>query len=78
MLISALIFGLLGSFHCLGMCGPIAFMLPIDRQNQKFLYEKHHSSRGRWGIEGRGAKREIQIFSKIKNKIKKISILRKP
>ena len=28
---SALIFGLLGSFHCIGMCGPIAFMLPVDR-----------------------------------------------
>ncbi|WP_299065563.1 sulfite exporter TauE/SafE family protein [uncultured Polaribacter sp.] len=34
MLISALIFGLLGSFHCIGMCGPIAFMLPIDRQHK--------------------------------------------
>ena len=33
MLWSALIFGLLGSFHCVGMCGPIAFMLPIDRTN---------------------------------------------
>ncbi|WP_445955018.1 sulfite exporter TauE/SafE family protein [Yeosuana sp.] len=33
MLWSALIFGLLGSFHCIGMCGPIAFMLPVDRQN---------------------------------------------
>jgi sulfite exporter TauE/SafE len=32
MLISAVIFGLLGSFHCIGMCGPIAFMLPVDRQ----------------------------------------------
>ena len=26
--------GLLGSFHCVGMCGPIAFLLPLDRQNQ--------------------------------------------
>lgn len=34
MLISAIIFGLLGSFHCIGMCGPIAFMLPIDRTNK--------------------------------------------
>lgn len=34
MFLSALIFGLLGSFHCVGMCGPIAFMLPIDRKNQ--------------------------------------------
>jgi len=34
MLLSALIFGLLGSFHCVGMCGPIAFLLPIDRKNK--------------------------------------------
>lgn len=34
MLLSAIIFGLLGSFHCIGMCGPIAFMLPIDRKNK--------------------------------------------
>ncbi len=33
MLYSALIFGLLGSFHCVGMCGPIAFLLPVDREN---------------------------------------------
>ncbi|MCF6308296.1 MAG: sulfite exporter TauE/SafE family protein [Flavobacteriaceae bacterium] len=44
MLVSALLFGLLGSFHCIGMCGPIAFMLPVDRSNnfkkisQIFLY----------------------------------------
>lgn len=34
MLFSAFILGLLGSFHCVGMCGPIAFMLPVDRTNQ--------------------------------------------
>jgi len=34
MFLSAIIFGLLGSFHCVGMCGPIAFMLPIDRTNK--------------------------------------------
>lgn len=33
MLFSAFIFGVLGSFHCVGMCGPIAFMLPIERKN---------------------------------------------
>lgn len=33
MLYTALIFGLLGSFHCVGMCGPIAFILPVDRKN---------------------------------------------
>lgn len=35
MLITAFLFGLLGSFHCVGMCGPIAFMLPVDRQNNR-------------------------------------------
>ncbi|WP_298418204.1 sulfite exporter TauE/SafE family protein [uncultured Kordia sp.] len=33
MLVSGFILGLLGSFHCVGMCGPIAFMLPVDRTN---------------------------------------------
>lgn len=33
MLFSAFILGLLGSLHCIGMCGPIAFMLPVDRTN---------------------------------------------
>jgi len=32
MLWTAFIFGLLGSFHCVGMCGPIAFLLPLDRK----------------------------------------------
>ncbi|MCD0466472.1 sulfite exporter TauE/SafE family protein [Flavobacterium sp. ENC] len=34
MLYSAFIFGLISSFHCIGMCGPIAIMLPVDRQNE--------------------------------------------
>jgi len=44
MLVSAFIFGLLGSFHCIGMCGPIAFLLPVDQSNhlkklgQIFIY----------------------------------------
>ena len=29
MLLSALVLGLMGSLHCVGMCGPIAFMLPV-------------------------------------------------
>ncbi len=33
MLWTAFILGLLGSLHCIGMCGPIAFMLPVDRKN---------------------------------------------
>ncbi|RZS99687.1 sulfite exporter TauE/SafE family protein [Aquimarina brevivitae] len=31
MLLSGFILGLIGSLHCIGMCGPIAFMLPIGR-----------------------------------------------
>lgn len=44
MLFSALVFGVLGSFHCVGMCGPIAFLLPVERHNnlkkvfQIFIY----------------------------------------
>ena len=34
MILSALILGLLGSLHCIGMCGPIAFLLPLDRSNK--------------------------------------------
>lgn len=33
MLLSALILGFMGSLHCVGMCGPIAFMLPVDHNN---------------------------------------------
>ena len=33
--ITAFSLGLLGSFHCLGMCGPIAFTLPV--KNNRFL-----------------------------------------
>lgn len=39
MLISAIILGFMGSLHCVGMCGPIAFLLPVDRSNnyRKFI-----------------------------------------
>lgn len=33
MLYSALILGLISSLHCMGMCGPIAMMLPVDHKN---------------------------------------------
>lgn len=38
-LIAALSLGLLGSFHCVGMCGPIALALPVQHLNpiKKFL-----------------------------------------
>lgn len=34
MLYTAIILGLMSSFHCIGMCGPIAMMLPVDRNNE--------------------------------------------
>jgi len=37
MLLSAFLIGLLGSFHCIGMCGPIALALPIQ-SNNKFTF----------------------------------------
>lgn len=33
MIASAFIFGLISSLHCIGMCGPIALMLPVDHNN---------------------------------------------
>lgn len=33
MLYTAFLFGLLSSFHCVGMCGPIAMMLPVSHNN---------------------------------------------
>ncbi len=33
-LYSALLLGLMGSFHCVGMCGPIAISLPLRGKNQ--------------------------------------------
>lgn len=33
MLYTALLLGIISSLHCVGMCGPIALMLPIDRNN---------------------------------------------
>ncbi|EAY28253.1 sulfite exporter TauE/SafE family protein [Microscilla marina] len=37
LLYTAFILGLLGSFHCVGMCGPIAFALPISKRNNAEL-----------------------------------------
>jgi sulfite exporter TauE/SafE len=48
MFLSAIIVGFLGSFHCIGMCGPIAFMLPIDRKNTTkgfFQIVSYHAGR---------------------------------
>ncbi len=38
MLWTALVLGLAGSFHCIGMCGPIAFVIPVDRSSKTRLY----------------------------------------
>lgn len=31
--------GIMGSFHCIGMCGPIAFALPLDRRSKWSIYK---------------------------------------
>lgn len=38
MLWTALVLGLAGSFHCIGMCGPIAFVLPVDRSSKSRMF----------------------------------------
>lgn len=37
MIWSAFLIGLFGSFHCIGMCGPIALALPVQRENRIVL-----------------------------------------
>ncbi|HET6990324.1 MAG TPA: sulfite exporter TauE/SafE family protein, partial [Bacteroidia bacterium] len=36
-LIAALLLGLLGSLHCVGMCGPIALAIPVKREKSATL-----------------------------------------
>ena len=56
MLLPALLLGFMGSLHCVGMCGPIAFLLPVNRDNswkmtlQTFLY--HFGRMLSYGILG--------------------------
>ncbi|GAK93387.1 heavy-metal-associated domain (N-terminus) and membrane-bounded cytochrome biogenesis CycZ-like domain [Nonlabens ulvanivorans] len=48
MLWSGFILGLLGSFHCMGMCGPIAFLLPVNHKNptqKAFQVSIYHAGR---------------------------------
>lgn len=48
MLATAFILGLLGSFHCVGMCGPVAFLLPLNRQNKLIKFTQifiYHTAR---------------------------------
>jgi sulfite exporter TauE/SafE len=37
MLWTAFLFGFLGSFHCVGMCGPIALALPVSNSGMGFI-----------------------------------------
>ena len=42
MLWSAFLIGLLGSLHCVGMCGPIALMLPVSHdQPLEKVFRQH-------------------------------------
>ena len=34
LLITAFLMGMLGSFHCVGMCGPLALSVPIDSESE--------------------------------------------
>ncbi len=38
MLYSALVIGFIGSLHCVGMCGPIALVLPLNRGNPAIAF----------------------------------------
>ncbi|MBD3750689.1 MAG: sulfite exporter TauE/SafE family protein [Sphingobacteriales bacterium] len=39
--------GLFGSFHCVGMCGPLAFALPKAAQNWQIIFQKLSYNLGR-------------------------------
>jgi uncharacterized protein len=48
LLYTAFIFGLLSSLHCIGMCGPIAMMLPVSRTSSSkraFQIALYHAGR---------------------------------
>lgn len=56
MLYTAILLGLMGSLHCVGMCGPIAFMLPLDRTNRLKMFSQifvyHFGRLAAYGIMG--------------------------
>jgi uncharacterized protein len=78
MMFAGFMLGLLGSLHCIGMCGPIAFILPIDRNHSvKKVYQTSLYHLGRiaaysliglvFGIMGRslkifGVQQSLSIF----------------
>ena len=38
----AFMIGIVGSFHCVGMCGPLALSLPLS--NNSFIRSEEHTS----------------------------------
>ena len=42
---TGLIFGFLGSLHCVGMCGPLLLALPIEKNNKFWGLSLYHSGR---------------------------------
>lgn len=69
MIETAFVFGLLGSVHCLGMCGPIAFVLPLQHQNnikKAFQLLQYHFGRvlsyATIGLLFGGVGRQLSIF----------------
>ena len=48
MLWSAFLLGLVGSLHCIGMCGPLTLLLPYDgRFSSKFVFGRISYNLGR-------------------------------
>ena len=48
MIASAFFLGLLGSLHCVGMCGPLALSLPLERSTKiKLVFESLIYNSGR-------------------------------
>lgn len=45
--IAGFVFGLLGSMHCVGMCGPIALALPVHEKNSSFWLARINYNLGR-------------------------------
>ena len=41
LIIAAFMMGLLGSFHCVGMCGPIALSLPLKDDSDWENFQEH-------------------------------------
>jgi uncharacterized protein len=80
MLWTGLLFGFLGSFHCIGMCGPMALALPASRSGWGFILSRLAYNFGRivsysilglligvfgQGLQLAGLQQTISVFSGI-------------